>query len=86
MRIAVCPETGATDHPDAYAGGDCANCGAEVVNAAAEWLRAARAEQPLAWQRDLHARSRIQLLCDSSRLILCCFRFPVMIAQGNRRP
>ncbi len=42
-RIAVAPETGATGHPGLYAGGDCANGGKEVVNAATEGLRAARA-------------------------------------------
>ena len=42
-RIAVEPETGATSRPGWYAGGDCANGGREVVNAAAEGMRAARA-------------------------------------------
>jgi glutamate synthase (NADPH/NADH) small chain len=42
-RIAVSPETGATSRAGYYAGGDCANGGAEVVNAAAEGLRAGRA-------------------------------------------
>ena len=42
-RIDVSPETGETSLAGYYAGGDCANGGAEVVNAAAEGLRAARA-------------------------------------------
>jgi glutamate synthase (NADPH/NADH) small chain len=42
-RIVVAPETGATSRAGVYAGGDCANGGAEVVNAAAEGLHAARA-------------------------------------------
>jgi len=42
-RIVVSPETGVTSRPDYFAGGDCTNGGAEVVNAAAEGLRAARA-------------------------------------------
>ena len=42
-RIAVNPETGAASRPGWYAGGDCANGGKEVVNAASEGLRAARA-------------------------------------------
>ncbi len=43
VRIDVAPETGATTRAGYYAGGDCANGGAEVVNAAAEGMRAARA-------------------------------------------
>ncbi len=42
-RIAVAPESGAASRPGWFAGGDCANGGREVVNAAAEGLRAARA-------------------------------------------
>jgi dihydropyrimidine dehydrogenase (NAD+) subunit PreT len=42
-RIAVSPESGATNRPGWFAGGDCANGGKEVVNAAAEGKRAARA-------------------------------------------
>lgn len=42
-RIDVSSETGATSLAGYFAGGDCANGGAEVVNAAAEGLRAARA-------------------------------------------
>jgi glutamate synthase (NADPH/NADH) small chain len=42
-RIRVEPETGRTGHPKYYAGGDCANGGKEVVNAAAEGKRAAKA-------------------------------------------
>ena len=36
-------EVGATGRPGLYAGGDCANGGKEVVNAAAEGKRAATA-------------------------------------------
>ena len=42
-RIAVDPETGATSRPGWFAGGDCANGGANVVNAAADGRRVARA-------------------------------------------
>ncbi|MBD3336588.1 MAG: NAD(P)-binding protein [Candidatus Eisenbacteria bacterium] len=42
-RIEVCQDTGATSRPGYYAGGDCVSGGAEVVNAAAEGRRAARA-------------------------------------------
>jgi len=41
--IVIEPETGQTGHPKVYAGGDCANGGKEVVNAAADGRRAARA-------------------------------------------
>ena len=42
-HIAVTSETGATTRAGWFAGGDCANGGREVVNAAAEGMRAARA-------------------------------------------
>ncbi len=41
--IVIDPETGRTGHPRVYAGGDCTNGGKEVVNAAADGRRAARA-------------------------------------------
>lgn len=42
-RVTVDPNTGGTSNPRYWAGGDLANGGAEVVNAAAEGKRAARA-------------------------------------------
>ncbi|MEZ0229799.1 MAG: FAD-dependent oxidoreductase [Planctomycetota bacterium] len=42
-RVRVDPETGRTGNPKYYAGGDCANGGKEVVNAAAEGKKAAKA-------------------------------------------
>lgn len=41
-RVVVNPESGATGNAKYFAGGDCANGGKEVVNAAAEGKRAAR--------------------------------------------
>ncbi len=41
--VVIEPETGRTGHPNVYAGGDCTNGGKEVVNAAADGRRAARA-------------------------------------------
>ncbi len=41
-RVIVDPKTGRTTHPKYFSGGDCANGGKEVVNAAAEGKRAAR--------------------------------------------
>jgi glutamate synthase (NADPH/NADH) small chain len=41
-RVVVDPATGQTGNPRYFAGGDCANGGKEVVNAAAEGKRAAR--------------------------------------------
>jgi glutamate synthase (NADPH/NADH) small chain len=41
-RVSVDPATGRTSNPRYWAGGDVANGGAEVVNAAAEGKRAAR--------------------------------------------
>jgi glutamate synthase (NADPH/NADH) small chain len=41
-RVSVDPVTGRTSNPRYWAGGDLANGGAEVVNAAAEGKRAAR--------------------------------------------
>ncbi len=42
-RVRVDPATGKTGNPKYYAGGDCANGGKEVVNAAAEGKKAAKA-------------------------------------------
>lgn len=42
-RVRVDPNTGNTGNPKYYAGGDCANGGREVVNAAAEGKKAAKA-------------------------------------------
>ncbi|HET6617124.1 MAG TPA: dihydropyrimidine dehydrogenase, partial [Gemmatimonadota bacterium] len=42
-RVEVEPDTGRTSNPRYWAGGDLANGGAEVVNAAAEGKQAARA-------------------------------------------
>jgi len=49
-RVEVDPDTGRTSNPKYWAGGDLANGGAEVVNAAAEGKRAARAIH--AWLAD----------------------------------
>ena len=52
-RVVVDPSTGRTTHPRYWAGGDLANGGAEVVNAAAEGKRAAHGID--AWLRETPA-------------------------------